>query len=538
MPLNLCIDSKKREKERGPEFTLNGVKLNAKQITDTDKYFEPLIYCIANSKKIEFKTKLKQTYWDCEWTEDDDKSLLQGILEHGYGNWELIKADPQFNLGQKILISSPTPNDRDQKSSSDRKTLDKSIKLKPQSKHLRTRIDYLMKVLQNQINQEKYGPNWKEASAGLRQNKVARKKDDAASSSNPAPGSSSHTGDKSSGANGSPHTSSKSAAAAAARKKAEPKSSSAQHSLPKIRGEKKKRKHDLSENGAHDSNNESDNSESNSDSKKKRANASHDHHHDEDTHSDAEANRAKKEKKTVLNEKIFNECKNILRPVKKALKNLDVKEDKDHVEKMRLYLLEIGDTINEYLSSFSDPEKIKEWRNFLWTFVAKFTTWDSERLKNVYRKFANTRDEHEMNRSAQLGSTSRSVHGSYSGKASSSAYGAHYQGYGGKYSGYEHKKSFDYGSSRDGKSKYSGSKQQQQLDNRSSSYREYDKNFNYLPKSSGHFSDADHHYANFTNHSSSSSSYPDHNEMQYQNFHSGDFRAKPVHFSGGEQHNQ
>ena len=38
----------------------------------------------------------------------------------------------------------------------------KNVKLKPQPKHLRTRVDYLIKVLQNQINIEKFGPEWKE----------------------------------------------------------------------------------------------------------------------------------------------------------------------------------------------------------------------------------------------------------------------------------------------------------------------------------------------------------------------------------------
>lgn len=55
-------------------------------------------------------------------------------------------------------------------SSTDKKTpkgkRSSKILLKPQSKHLRTRIDYLIKVLQNQINTEQYGADWKKNKDG------------------------------------------------------------------------------------------------------------------------------------------------------------------------------------------------------------------------------------------------------------------------------------------------------------------------------------------------------------------------------------
>lgn len=36
---------------------------------------------------------------------EDDSRLLLGIYEHGYGNWELIKTDPELKLTDKVSNS-------------------------------------------------------------------------------------------------------------------------------------------------------------------------------------------------------------------------------------------------------------------------------------------------------------------------------------------------------------------------------------------------------------------------------------------------
>ena len=112
----------------------------------------------------------------------------------------------------------------------------------------------------------------------------------------------------------------------------------------------------------------------------------------EDQNSDLNDN----EQKPKLEESVFIECKDLMRPVRKALKNIDVKgsniSEKDQVEKIKKHLLEIGDRINECLSRYSDPDRIKQWRNYLWIFVSKFTTWSAERLKTVYKKLSKSRD--------------------------------------------------------------------------------------------------------------------------------------------------
>lgn len=55
-----------------------------------------------------------------------------------------------------------------------------------------------------------------------------------------------------------------------------------------------------------------------------------------------------------------------MRPVKKALKQLDNPDEtlpeKEQVNHTRQCLLRIGDRINECLRTYSDPDKVKEWR--------------------------------------------------------------------------------------------------------------------------------------------------------------------------------
>lgn len=87
--------------------------------------------------------------------------------------------------------------------------------------------------------------------------------------------------------------------------------------------------------------------------------------------------------------------------MKNALKNIDPKEslnEREHIDKIKRHILEIGDKINDHLTAYSDPEKIKEWRNYLWVFVSKFTSsWSWERIRNLYKKFANSRDDELYN---------------------------------------------------------------------------------------------------------------------------------------------
>ena len=60
------------------------------------------------------------------------------------------------------------------------------------------------------------------------------------------------------------------------------------------------------------------------------------------------------------------QCKEKMRPVKKALKQLDRvrdgTDDKNVLTTLRQCLLHIGDHISKSLATLSDPEQIKFWR--------------------------------------------------------------------------------------------------------------------------------------------------------------------------------
>lgn len=45
--------------------------------------------------------RVKVAHFDIDWDPEDDIQLLLGIYEHGFGNWDLIKTDPDLKLADK-----------------------------------------------------------------------------------------------------------------------------------------------------------------------------------------------------------------------------------------------------------------------------------------------------------------------------------------------------------------------------------------------------------------------------------------------------
>jgi chromodomain-helicase-DNA-binding protein 1 len=90
-----------------------------------------------------------------------------------------------------------------------------------------------------------------------------------------------------------------------------------------------------------------------------------------------------------LDPNIFNECKEKMRPVKKALKALDSPHHgmshEEHTNHWRDCLIKIGSRIDECLAEYKDPVKIKEWRSSLWYFVSKFTEDSASKLFKMYK---------------------------------------------------------------------------------------------------------------------------------------------------------
>lgn len=89
-----------------------------------------------------------------------------------------------------------------------------------------------------------------------------------------------------------------------------------------------------------------------------------------------------------LDPSIFNECKEKMRPVKKALKALDQPDlslsQQDQLQHTRDCLLQIGRQIDVCLQPYGESDK-KEWRSNLWYFVSKFTELDAKRLFKIYK---------------------------------------------------------------------------------------------------------------------------------------------------------
>lgn len=54
--------------------------------------------------RFQLSGRVKAAHFDVDWGVEEDSSLLLGIVEHGYGNWELIKSDPDLKLADKVKV--------------------------------------------------------------------------------------------------------------------------------------------------------------------------------------------------------------------------------------------------------------------------------------------------------------------------------------------------------------------------------------------------------------------------------------------------
>jgi len=77
---------------------------------------------------------------------------------------------------------------------------------------------------------------------------------------------------------------------------------------------------------------------------------------------------------------VFNECKEKMRPVKKALKALDNPDsslsEKEQIKHTRTCLLQIGDQIQKCLNEFTDPYLNKQWKRYDAYFLCAFLLYN------------------------------------------------------------------------------------------------------------------------------------------------------------------
>lgn len=217
---------------------------------------------------------------------------------------------------------------------------------KPQSKQLQTRAEYLLKLMQKLIIAQKL----QEEAAKPKKKRVAKLNDNQEKSQNNSD------------------------------KKDEKKKHKNKNKLlksDKEKGSKHKGKDKKKKNYKKEKDKKKD--------KKKRKHTTHGSTKNEDTDVD-------------LDPEIFNECKEKMRPVKKALKQLDKpdlslsKNEQKNQWKQCLHV--IGTRIDECLKECRDsPDQAREWRNYLWTFVAKFTEFQAKKLYRYYKNEIRGREE-------------------------------------------------------------------------------------------------------------------------------------------------
>jgi chromodomain-helicase-DNA-binding protein 1 len=116
------------------------------------------------------------------------------------------------------------------------------------------------------------------------------------------------------------------------------------------------------------------------------------------SHSKGVANLQTSDINDDLDPQVFDECKEKMRPVKKALKALDKPDSSLSKSEQKAHYMQhlrtIGSRIDECLREFSsDPIKSKEWRNHLWTFVSKFTEYHAKKLYKLYKHSLKTSEQ-------------------------------------------------------------------------------------------------------------------------------------------------
>ncbi|XP_066991707.2 chromodomain-helicase-DNA-binding protein 1 isoform X2 [Anabrus simplex] len=360
-----------RKRARAPTFKVAGVSVNAKTVQACEKEMEPLDKLLPadpeERKKWVLEARVKPSGFDVEWTIEDDSRLLQGVYQYGMGSWEAIKMDPSLGIADKILVNEGK---------------------KPQVKHLQTRTDYLLRILQKQLDMAAgvvRGHKNLNARAGVPKQKRIKKMRD----SKPALTKEIIDDDPSSNDENTNTSASNSLIQVRKPPKKPPekiikvKSEGEEIKSEEENKEKEKEKEDTSKEDKKEQKKKKKQREEKKDTKKKKKQTTGPMHFT--------ANSEPRALEIIgdLDPAVFNECKEKMRPVKKALIALDNPDtslpEHEQVNHTRQCLLQIGGQIDRCLAVYKEPDKVKEWRSNLWYFVSKFTLFDAKKLFKLYK---------------------------------------------------------------------------------------------------------------------------------------------------------
>lgn len=357
--------SKKKGVRAGFSIKFGGVSFNAKTLMACEEELAPLDEVIPSNaderSRWLFDIRTRPANFDVEWKAEDDSRLLCGIYQYGIGSWEAIKMDPTLNLSEKILT-----NDSNKK---------------PQGKHLQSRAEYLLKIIRKNLEltkgvkgkgkkprKQKEPKNVK--SKDIVENDIASSADDEKKKKD-APPAAAIQENNNSNDKAAPHA------------HHPPHSNNQNHhhaNQPSI-------SHDEVSNGPtakETVKNSTKKTKANKEQKKNKKKSEGPMHFT--------ANNEPRALDVLgdLDPTIFNECKEKMRPVKKALKALDNPDqslsNEDQVSHARACLISIGKQIEVCLEDYKDPDQFKEWQSNLWYFVSKFTEYDAKKLFKLYKQ--------------------------------------------------------------------------------------------------------------------------------------------------------
>ncbi|KAH0628109.1 hypothetical protein JD844_008841 [Phrynosoma platyrhinos] len=414
-------------KVKGPTFRISGVQVNAKLVVAHEEELAPLHKSIPSDpedrKRYTIPCHTKAAHFDMDWGKEDDSNLLIGIYEYGYGSWEMIKMDPDLNLTHKIL-----PDDPDKK---------------PQAKQLQTRADYLIKLLSKDLARKEAqrlsgtgGSKRRKMRAKKSKTiKAAKIKDETKSDTSPAPSDKSEEEEEEDSKDeiiSVKHPNRKIKA-----EKENEENLDSDLAMKKETDEKREAKENKRELKREKKEKEDKKELREKDIKEKRENKAKEYIQREKEVKEEKINdnkpdskeKSKKvssadipvhitassepvpisEESEELDQKTFSICKERMRPVKAALKQLDRPEkglsEREQLEHTRQCLIKIGDHITECLKEYTNPEQIKQWRKNLWIFVSKFTEFDARKLHKLYKHAIKKRQETQLHNDQNVSSS-------------------------------------------------------------------------------------------------------------------------------------
>ncbi|XP_037307436.2 chromodomain-helicase-DNA-binding protein 2 isoform X2 [Pungitius pungitius] len=358
------VEAKGPGKRRGINIKISGVQVNAKSIVQHEEEFEPLHKVVPSNPSERYKfhlaCRVKVAHFDVDWELQDDIQLLLGIYEHGFGNWDLIKTDSDLKLADKILPDDPCK--------------------KPQAKQLQARAEYLLKMLKKEQDTTDLSKTGEEVKVRKRKPRVKKEnkilKDEQGNDIS------------------SPRLSDNLS------EEGEVKDDGTEKSPTKKRQKKKDNKENKEKQGTPKKEKDGDKDKKGPKPRKEKAKGAKGKKTQGPVHITAGSDPIPIEGKEDdgLDQDTFSVCKERMRPVKKALKQLDKPDeglsDQEQLQHTRTCLLKIGDRITECLKAYSDPEHVKIWRRNLWIFVSKFTEFGARKLHKLY-KMAQKKRSHE-----------------------------------------------------------------------------------------------------------------------------------------------